>query len=140
MSTEQNIALAREYLETAWNGKDLSVVDRLVAPDHASHGPYTDQLPPGPDGERAFISTFLNAFPDVRATIDSIEGSGDVVHATVTYRGTHTGELMGIPATYKSAVVVVKTTSRIVNGKIVESTAEWDPNEMLHQLGVAAGT
>jgi len=139
MSTEQNITLAREYLEKAWNEKDLSVVDRLIAHDHVSHGPYTEGLPPGPEGERAFISTFINAFPDVRMTIDSIEASGDVVHASVTYRGTHTGELMGISPTGKTTVVTVKTTSRIVNGQIVESGAEWDPNEMLRQLGVAAG-
>ena len=107
-----------------------------IAADHVNHGPMTEQLPPGLEGDKAFISGMLAAFPDTRYTIDKQEADGDTVQTWLTYMGTNTGSLNGAPPTGKRATVKVKTTDRIVNGKIVESWAEWDPQDMLRQLGL----
>jgi predicted ester cyclase len=119
-----------------WNRQDFGVADRYVSPDLVPEGPMSDQFPPGPEGSKAFTSTFLNAFPDVEATIDEQDVDGDWVHTWTTYRGTQTGPLMDITATGRHATVSVHTIDRVVNGKIVESTVDWDPQDLFRQLGV----
>jgi predicted ester cyclase len=136
--SEQNKTISRTLIDNLWNKKDMTIADKLIAPNQVPHGPFTDQFPSGPEGMKAFTSSFLAAFPDVKATIDSQEDDGDMVKTTVTFRGTHTGQLMDIPATGKKATVKVIVTDRIAGGKIVESWTEWDPNDMLRQLGVSA--
>jgi steroid delta-isomerase-like uncharacterized protein len=136
MSTEQNKTIARKFIEGAWNRRDMSVVNQLIAPNHVPHGPFTDQFPQGAKGAEAFVSAFLAAFPDVKATIVKQETEGDKIKTTVTFKGTHTGTLMDIPATGKQATVPVVVTDRIVDGKIVETWSEWTPEDMFRQLGV----
>jgi len=64
---------------------------------------------------------------------------GDLVVARKTWRGTHRGELLGIPATGKQVTLEVIDISRIRDGKIVEHWSEGGAErEMLEQLGVAA--
>ena len=53
-----------------------------------------------------------------------------------TERGTHKGELMGIPPTGKQIAVSGMTIIRIVNGKAEETWANYDALGMLQQLGV----
>jgi steroid delta-isomerase-like uncharacterized protein len=134
--SEQNKAIARNFIEAAWNRRDMSVVNHIIAPNHVPHGPFTDQFPQGAKGAEAFVSAFLAAFPDVKATIVKQETAGDQVKTTVTFKGTHTGTLMDIPATGKQATVPVLVTDRIVGGKIVETWSEWNPEDMFRQLGV----
>lgn len=136
MTAEENKAIARHLLEAMWNQKDMSAADRYVAANHTPHGPFSDQFPPGPEGTKAFVSSFIQAFPDTHCTIDKQEAEGDTVRTWVTFRGTHTGPLMDIPATGQPATVPVLITDRIKNGQIVETWSEWDPQDMMRQLGV----
>ena len=53
-----------------------------------------------------------------------------------TGRGTHKGELMGIPPTGKQVTVSGITISHVKNGKVVEEWSNWDTLGMLQQLGV----
>jgi steroid delta-isomerase-like uncharacterized protein len=134
--SEQNKAIARNFLEGAWNRRDMSVFNQFMAPDHVPHGPFTDQFNQDAEGVQAFVSAFLLAFPDTKATIQKQEAMGDQVKTTLTFKGTHTGTLMTIPGTGKQVTVPVIVTDRIVNGKIVETWSEWDAMELMSQLGV----
>jgi predicted ester cyclase len=136
MAAEEDKRIIRDLTDGIWNRRDLSVADKYVSPNLVPEGPMSDQFPPGPEGQKAFASTFLNAFPDVEATIDRQEVDGDWVHTWITFRGTHTGQLMDIPATGRRATVSVHEMDRVVKGKIVESQSEWDPQDMFRQLGV----
>jgi predicted ester cyclase len=136
MSAEQNMAISRDFLEIGWNQKNVEALRKYVAPDHVNHGPFSDELPPGFEGVKVFTNSFLTGFPDVTCTIENQEADGDVVRTWVTFRGTQTGQLMDIPATGRSVNVPVLITDRIAGGKIAESWAEWDPNDMMRQLGV----
>jgi steroid delta-isomerase-like uncharacterized protein len=136
MATETIKVIARDYIDGLWNRRDMSVADKYVALNVVPHGPFMDQFPRGPEGTKAFVSTFVNAFPDVQATINRQEEDGDLVRCWVTYQGTQKGQLMDIPATGRWATVAVLETYRIANGKIVELWSEWDPQDMLRQLGV----
>ena len=52
------------------------------------------------------------------------------------FRGTHKGEFQGIASTGKQVSVTGIAVHRIVNGKIVEDSPEFDRLSMLQQLGV----
>jgi predicted ester cyclase len=136
VSEEQNKTLVRNSLEASWKKRDWAEAAKYIAADHINHGPLTDQLPSGPEGNKAFVSGMVAAFPDVRYTIDKQEAEGDLVRTWLTYVGTNTGSLMGMPPTGQRATVKVLTTDRIANGKIVESWAEWDDADMMRQLGI----
>ena len=52
------------------------------------------------------------------------------------YRGTHKGDLMGIPPTGKSVTVTAMVISHLVDGKLSESWFTGDILGLLQQLGV----
>ena len=52
-----------------------------------------------------------------------------------TFRGTQTGEFMGMPPTGKSISVGVIDIFRIAGGKIVEHWGQMDSMGMMQQLG-----
>ena len=135
MSTNTLKTIARDLLDGLWNQRDMSIADELLAPDHVSYGPYSDDLPAGPEGQKLFVGGMLDAFPDTRCQIDRQEVDGDLVTTWATFTGTNTGPLMGMPPTGKRAVVHVVITDRVEGGQIVESQSEWDPEDMMRQLG-----
>ena len=52
-----------------------------------------------------------------------------------TARGTHTGDLWGIPGTGKEVTVTGTSIDRIKDGWIVESWSNWDALGLMQQLG-----
>jgi steroid delta-isomerase-like uncharacterized protein len=137
MSTEENKALARRAFEEAWNKGNLAVLDQLVAADFDGHPQPSDaDFGRGPEGQKRFIGMYRAAFPDIQMTIEDMTAEGDRVAVRWTGRGTHTGELMGMPATGKRATVTGILIDRIAGGKIAESWGNFDALGMLQQLGV----
>lgn len=134
MSTEQNKMLARRLFEEVWNNKNLAVVDDLVASNFVFHN--SVQTLYGPEGFKQFATTYHTAFPEAHFTIEDVIAEGDTVALRWTARGTHEGELLGIPPTGKEVVVTGMTISLISHGKSVESWGEFDALGMLQQIGV----
>jgi predicted ester cyclase len=134
--SQENKSISRDLIDGLWNRRDMSVADKYIDPDMAPEGPFSDQFPPGPEGLKTFASTFINAFPDLECSIDNQETDGDMVRTWVTFVGTQTGQLMDIPPTGNEVTVEVVVTDRISGGKIVESSSEWDPDDMMRQLGI----
>lgn len=133
MSADTNKEIVRRLGVEPWEG-NVGVIDELVAPGYVGHDPAgPDQR--GPEGVKEFVTGYLAAFPDGRITIDEQIAEGDVVASRWTGRGTHQGELMGIPATGKQVTVSGITISRVENGKVVEEWTNWDTLGMLQQLG-----
>ena len=135
MSTEDNKALVRRLYEEVFNRGNLSTVDELLAADYIDH----TALPgtsPGPEGLKQFISMFRAAFPDLHFTIEDMIAEGDTVVVRQTYRGTHQGNLMGIPPTGKQVTISALHIYRVAGGKIVEGWVNSDDLGMMQQLGV----
>ncbi len=68
-------------------------------------------------------------------TIEDVIASGDQVVTRWTARGTHQGELQGIPPTGKQVTVTGMTLARIENGQIVEEWNNFDQLGMMQQIG-----
>jgi predicted ester cyclase len=135
--SEQNKTIVLDSLEASWKRRDFAAAAQYIAADHVNHGPMSEGFPPGPEGNRLFVSGMLAAFPDTQYTIDKQEAEGDTVRTWITYTGTNSGSLNGAPPTGKRATVKVLATDRIANGQIAESWSEWDPEDMMRQLGLA---
>lgn len=79
---------------------------------------------------------FLAGIPDIKTTVlDQIE-EGDKVVSRVAWSGTHTGTLLGIPATGRSFRSEGITIDRIVDGKIQHRWEIGDLSTMMQQLGL----
>jgi steroid delta-isomerase-like uncharacterized protein len=134
MGAEQNKAIVSRWVAGGWNNGDLSLVDEFYA-DYTLHIPGTADLQ-GTEAFKAFVTMYRSAFPDIHFTLEDMVAEGDKVAWRATTRGTHRGDLMGIPPTGKSIVVSSSIVSRFENGKWAEDWVLIDMLGMLQQLGV----
>jgi len=127
--------LSRRIFEDVWNRKNLTAIDDLMSVDYVHHDAGTIAAS-GIEGYRQFVSSYLNAFPDARFTIDDVftDGQNEITRWTVS--GTHEGELAGIPRTGRRFSVTGISIARLVNGKVAESWNNWDALGLMQQLGV----
>ena len=132
--SEQNKALNRRIFE-AIDSQNLDALDKLIAADTVDHV-LPPELPPGLDGQKAFIGMFISAFPDIKMTVEDEIAEGDKVVTRWTAIGTHTGELMGIPATGKQVTIKGLDINRFSGGKNVEHWGQMDQMGLMQQLGV----
>ncbi len=135
MSTEQNKALVRRGFEEGINQGKLDYFDQVLAPTYVNHN-----MPapgPGPEAFKQVLAMFLKAFPDMHITVEDVITEGDKVATRGTWRGTHKGDFMGIPATGKSVSVTYSDIWRFENGQAVENWVQMDMLGLMQQLGVA---
>jgi len=133
MSTEENKVLVRRFVEEFWNEGNMSTADELMAPDAQIHMPTGEVV--DVDGLKGFASTFRGSFPDWHSTFEELIAEEDRVAERWTGRGTHRGELQGIPPTGKRVKVPGSVFYRIVGGKIVEFRGQLDMMGLVQQLG-----
>jgi predicted ester cyclase len=127
-----NKALVQRFFEEIINQRNLAALDQFVPPGGINH-----TVPPGmPQETNLFLGQYLNAFPDVQATVEDLMADGDKVVARVSYRGTHRGAFRGIAPTGKQIAVMGINIFRIANGKLVEHWGLTDRLAVLNQVGV----
>ena len=108
-----------------------------MAPGYVAHVPAAT----GPldleilEAWRQFTATFVEAFPDLRLTVEDIVAEGDMGAARVAFRGTHRGEFQGIPPTGKEVAFSSIEIDRMVDGKVAEHWFEMDLLGLMGQLG-----
>ncbi len=87
------------------------------------------------DAWKQFTAPFMEAFPDLRLTVEDIVAEGDTVAARVAFRGTHRGEFQGIPPTGKQVAFSSMVFNHVVDGKVEEHWVEMDLLRLMGQLG-----
>jgi serine phosphatase RsbU (regulator of sigma subunit)/predicted ester cyclase len=121
MSAEENMALARRFLEA--RGKaDLDAMEQMMAPDFVSHTPA-----PGQQLDREsymrHAAESVSAFSDVRFVIEDQVAAGDKVVSRISGRGTHVrSDLLGTTPTGREIASIAIFIHRLSGGKISE---EW---------------
>ena len=123
--------LAETYL-VMLNTHEPDLVDRFVAEDYRNHNAFVGD---GREANRQFWAAFFRAFPDLSATMEDSVISGDRVVGRFVYRGTHTGELMGIPASGKPVEMRSIDIWRVEDGIFVEHWDELNLLEVFQQIG-----
>jgi steroid delta-isomerase-like uncharacterized protein len=115
----------------AINTGNLALLEKFVAPDYAEHSE-------GFRGVEPFqqqVGAFRAAFPDLHVSIDDLLTDGDRFASRTTVTGTHTGDLMGLPATGKHISVEAVDIGRIENGQAKERWGGLNMYSLLTQLG-----
>jgi steroid delta-isomerase-like uncharacterized protein len=135
MSTEENKAIVRRYLDEAWIKKNVSVIDELMASDYARYLPGQPK-PLDREGQKQRIAGFHKAMPDLDFVVDDLFAEGDRVVFRVTIRGTHQGAFMGVAPTGKQVTVTAIDIARLENGKIVDHWGQMDMLGLMQQLGL----
>jgi predicted ester cyclase len=120
MSPEDNKAFIRRYFE-AISGKDkpAAVLNRYVADEEL----------------KQHIARYEAAFPSYEMIAEDMIAEGDKVVVRLLFRGTHKGDLMGIPPTGKQVTVPFILIYRLASDKIVEQWMQGDSLGLLQQLG-----
>lgn len=136
MTTADNKALVRRYLEEVVSRGNLAAADQLVAADVVFTSPYTPEPIRDLAGFKQMIGGLHSAFPDMRLDEEDVIAEGDRVASRWVVRGTHQGEFMGLPPTGRQFAITGMSIYRIAGGKIVEGWVNDDSLGMLQQLGV----
>jgi len=123
--------LADRYVEMI-NTHDPDAVDRFVAEDYVNHNAFVAD---GREANRQFWTVFFAGLPDVRVTMEDLVVSGDRVVGRFVYRGTHTGDLMGIPASGKPVEMRSIDIWRMQDGMFVEHWDELNLLQVFQQIG-----
>ena len=143
MTPEENKVIFQRMWDELFNQRNLAVADELFAPDFVNHVRLVQvsettppPFPPGPAHMKQLVTTLTTAFPDSHFTVEDVIAAGDKVVGRITWRGTHRGEFLGLPATGKAFKVSHIQIYRFAGGKMVEHWAVRDDLGMLRQLGL----
>ena len=124
MSTEQNKAVVRRFIEEVLTNQNAALVDELFAPDYVNH-----LVPGGREGFKQFFTMLSSAFPDLELhySVERLIAEGSHVVVRIKYHVINDG---------KEATGSDLSEYRVANGKIVE---DWPPSgtaALLQQVGV----
>jgi steroid delta-isomerase-like uncharacterized protein len=136
MSAEDNKAIVRRFVEEVWNKGNLGIIDEMFSPDWVEHDPDRPEELRGLGDAKRRVEEVRNAFPDLHVTLEDLIAEGDKVVSRWTARGTHQGELLGIPPTGRQVEFTGMRIQRISGGKLVETWHQPDTLGMMRQLGL----
>jgi steroid delta-isomerase-like uncharacterized protein len=77
---------------------------------------------------KELLESFYVGMPDLQITVEDIVGAGDTLIMRSVSHATHTGELLGIPASGRKLVYTGISTYQLVDGKLA---VEWFNDDML---------
>ncbi|MFF5288104.1 ester cyclase [Paractinoplanes globisporus] len=106
----------------AFNAGDVAACMALTSPDLIINLAELPEPRHGLEVWREGFEMMRRAFPDLQAHIEDIVADGDKVALRLRFRGTHSGEFLGIPATGRAIEYVSHEFYRIADGLIAE---EW---------------
>ena len=135
MSLEENKAIVRGFIE-AYNNRNIDSIGEFVALDYVDHTNHIQGL----EGLKQMMNMGLMGVPDWHEVIEDITAEGDKVWVSLSYTGTHTGEMFGIAPTGKKITTTAIDIYRIVNGKLAEYWNVTDKLSLLEPQGIVEYT
>jgi predicted ester cyclase len=138
MSADDNKRVVANFVEVCQNQHDLAAADEIFHPDFVNHyapeGHATAHTPRPAGGFQAFYGMLLHAFPDVTMEINEQLAERDLVATRKTLRGTHRGELWGLPPTGNRVEWEFIDIFRVRDGKLVEHWTHMDFEALRMQM------
>ena len=126
-------------LEEAWNTRTATAVAAAFAPDGVRH---EFALPgarlEGRESIAAHVAGYIHAVPDCRLEIRGVVEAGDMTVVEWTFRGTHRGDLPGLPAQDEEVALDGVSVCTMDDGLIREERVYWDAATLLAGAGVLA--
>jgi predicted ester cyclase len=123
----ENKKAVRRFNKEVIEQGDLAAFRELMAPDFVNRSA-APGMSAGPDGMLFTFNQILRpALPDLTVEIHDQIAQGDRVTTRKTLRGTHRGELLGIPPTGRPVEIDVIDIVRLKDGRYVE---HWGVNTL----------
>jgi steroid delta-isomerase-like uncharacterized protein len=128
-----NEALVTRFFDEVCTEGRADVAEEIIAPSFVAHDP---QVPSddGPQGAVEGTQTFREG-AEARWEVQELFSAGDRVVTRWTGKGTHSGELMGVPPTGKPLAVEAISIFRVAEGQLAEEWTVWDTLGLLQQIG-----
>ena len=134
-TTEQRVAIAREYVDRVFNGHDGELARDYFSPMSTFHALTVGTLS-GIDAVVPVVAGLIDALSDIHAEVQDVIASDDLVALRQVVTARHTGTLLGMPATGGPAAVGRRRhLPHRDAGKITEQWAFEDFAAILSQLG-----
>ena len=130
---QDNIKFYSKVWDEVINEGKISVLDSAYAPDVVLH---TVPETKGAANAKAYYANYVTGFSDREFTVKETFAQGNKLTKYWLFKGKHTGDFFGIPATGKTISVEGCTIATIINGKITEERDFFDNLEFLRQLGL----
>jgi steroid delta-isomerase-like uncharacterized protein len=130
---QDNIKFYSKVWDEVINEGKIAVLDTAYAKDVVLHNvPETK----GAANAKAYYANYVTGFSDREFTVKETFAQGNKLTKYWVFKGKHTGDFFGIPATGKTISVEGCTIATIINGKITEERDFFDNLEFLRQLGL----
>ena len=130
---QDNIKFYSNVWDVVINQGNISILDEAYAPDVVLH---TVPETKGAANAKAYYANYVTGFSDREFTVKETFAQGNKLTKYWVFKGKHTGDFFGIPATGKTISVEGCTIATIINGKITEERDFFDNLEFLRQLGL----
>ena len=135
MSETDNKSVVLRFIEEGLNKSNTALIDEIYSADYVGHDPERPAPRIIADLRQVMTGVLGKVFADHQYSVERLVAEGDLVAWHWTFRATHQGEIMGIPATGKQISFGGINIFRIENGKIVEDWVYRDTLGMMRQLG-----
>mgnify|MGYP000938466393 FL=1 len=130
---QDNIKFYSKVWDEVINEGKIAVLDTAYAPDVVLH---TVPETKGAANAKAYYANYVTGFSDREFTVKETFAQGNKLTKYWVFKGKHSGDFFGIPATGKTISVEGCTIATIINGKITEERDFFDNLEFLRQLGL----
>ena len=118
MNESMNKSLVRRYYEEILNGRQVQVVDDLLAPDFVNY--LSDGNRIDLEVYKQALATTLAVIPDLHVTIEDQIAEGDKVVTRLHATGTPQAEYAGVKPAGKPITVTAIHIHRVQDGRLCE--------------------
>lgn len=124
----------RDLFRTLYEEQAFDAVPEYYAPDAVRHGGFQGELT-GVEELQGYLQAALGGLSDIDITERRCLTSEDVVVFDFDMAATHTGELLGVPATGNRFTITNAVLFRLVDGKVVDEWPRTDRLGLLQGIG-----
>ena len=132
MATTETI---HQLFKAAFNAQDWAAYRALLHPEYTFMGGDGQLKTGGPDLGVGIAQMYANAFPDARLELLTLLTAPNMACVEMRAVGTHTGELMGVPASGKRVDLRVVNIVELKDGLIFKEREYIDMMTMMSQIG-----
>ncbi len=126
--------VSRGILEEAFNKGNVQYLDQICDRSFKGHDPLTGDFDLA--AFKGMVEGYRTTFPDLQCALIGICSEGDTVCTYWRFTATHQKPFMGAAPTGKKLTVEGMSFDRYRNGKLVESSSQWDTLGLLQGVGL----
>jgi steroid delta-isomerase-like uncharacterized protein len=134
MSAEETKAVAQRWMDEVWQKASTAAMDDILASDFTFNYA-TPGVKPDRESYKQMVNDSHSSFPDVQFTTEDMVVEGEKAAIHWKGRGTHKGQLGGIPPTGKQVTLAGISIICVAGGKIIEEVGYSNMMELIQELG-----